>query len=215
MKSHPFWGVHAPLSSLSGAGLLIIASDRVISALICALALIWIGGVTMLAAGLGRRCFPDSAPSVRGGPPPEGSGAFGADAVLVFLSALAAGIFYLALSLTEPILALESGLFILLSSVFVIGSGLYRRVKTYDTAEMLFKAVSEAFVLGVLIIGFALIREPLGRGTLSLPVIGTIRFMKEGPLRILQVSPGALILFGYGAAVFRYFRNRNTNSEDD
>jgi hypothetical protein len=153
----------------------------------------------MLAAGLGRKVLPAQAE----------------DPVLIFLSALASGIFYVVLSLLNPVFAMESAFFIVLSSAFVISSGLYRRVKNYDTPDILLRAVSEALVLGGLILALALIREALGYGALSLPVLGMFRFVKEEPLRLLQASSGALILLGYGAAVYRYVRNRYTNSEDD
>jgi hypothetical protein len=153
----------------------------------------------MLASGLGRKVFPSRTESI----------------ILVFLSALGSWIFYAVLSLLEPVLAMESGFFIVLSSAFVISSGLYRRVKEYDTLEMLSQAVSEALVLGLLVLALSLIREPLGGGTLSLPGAGVFRFVKEEPLYILQASSGALILLGYGLALYRYFRNQYTNSEDD
>jgi hypothetical protein len=168
-------------------------------ALVCALSLIWIGVFTMTTAGLGRKYLPSKTE----------------DVVLVFVAALGSGIFYLVLSLVEPILTMESSLIIALSPVYIISSGLYRRVQEYDTLEMFSQAMAEALVLGLLILGMSLIREPLGYGALSLPMAGMIRFVKEEPLRILQVSSGALILLGYGIALYRYFRNQYTNSEDD
>jgi hypothetical protein len=153
----------------------------------------------MITAGLGRKRLPSETE----------------EPVLVFIAALGAGIFYLVLSLVEPILAMESGFIIALGPVYVISSGLYRRVREYDTLEMFSQAVAEALVLGLLVLGLSLIREPLGYGALSLPMAGMIRFAREEPLRILQVSSGALILSGYGMALYRYFRNQYTNSEDD
>jgi hypothetical protein len=179
--------------------LLVIASGRITQALVCALSLIWIGVFTMTTAGLGRKYLPSETE----------------DTVLVFIAALGSGIFYLVLSFVDPILAMESGLIIALSPAYIISSGLYHRVKEYDTLEMFSQAMAEALVLGLLVLGLSLIREPLGYGAVSLPMVGMIRFAKEEPLRILQVSSGTLILFGYGMALYRYFRNQYTNSEDD
>jgi hypothetical protein len=199
LDSHIFWGIHSPFSALTGIGLLITASGRVTQALVCAFSLVWIGIFTMITAGLGRKYLP---------PKME-------ESVLVFIAALGSGIFYLVLSLIEPVLAMESGFIIALSPAYIISSGLYRRVREYDPLEMFSQALVEALVLGLLVLGLSLIREPLGYGALSLPVAGMIRFSGEEPLRILQVSSGTLILFGYGMALYRYFRNQYTNSEDD
>jgi hypothetical protein len=65
------------------------------------------------------------------------------------------------------------------------------------------------------VLALALIREPLGHGSLSLPGVSPVRFFREEPLRILEAASGALILLGYGTAIYRHFRNRETNSEDE
>jgi len=67
----------------------------------------------------------------------------------------------------------------------------------------------------MLLLGMALIREPLGFGSVSVPGFDIFRFVREEPLRFFQASSGALIILGYGIAVYRHYRNRYTNSEDD
>ncbi|MDR2072978.1 MAG: hypothetical protein LBP60_06070 [Spirochaetaceae bacterium] len=196
-QSHLFWGINSPLTTLTGSGLLIIASGRITFALICGIALIWVYTFSVCTAKLGKLPLP------------------GRDTALLFLAALGAGIFFVVLWIVDPILALESGFFIFLSPVVFIASRLCERVWNFDMAEALSQAVAEALILGILILGLSLIREPLGFGSLSVPGFDSIRFMWEEPLKILQASSGALIILGYGVAVYRYFRNRYTNSEDD
>jgi hypothetical protein len=199
MQAHLFWGSHSPLSALTGAGLLVIASGRIAGALVCTAALVWVYAFTMTAAKLGRAYLP-----------PRGK-----NWILLFLSALSSQIFMVILWIFSPVMALESSFFILLAPMVFAASGLAGRTQAYDLLEALSQAAAEALVLGILILALSLIREPLGFGSLSLPGLDSIRFLREEPLRILQLSSGALILLGYGTAIYRHFRNQYTNSEDD
>jgi hypothetical protein len=227
MQSHLFWGTRSPLSAFTGMGLIIVASGRISSALVCLVALLWTNALTLFAAGIGRKALPEK----------------GRDAVLVFVSSFTCFLFYFFLFLISPFHAMENALCILLCPAFLLASGLYHRIKEYDTPEMVFQAVSEAFVLGALVLAMALIREPLGSGSISLPGLGRIRFMgRESPLSrtilpadpalspeppaaggafpleplaLLKLSSGALIILGYGIALYRHRRNFYTNQEDD
>jgi len=199
LQSHIFWGTNSPLTSFTGAALFVIASDRISSAIVCLLALLWVNLLTMLAAGTGRKFFP----------------AQGGNAVLVFVSSFAALLFFFIVWLLSPLTAMESTLFIVLCPALLVSSNLYSRAAEYDTLEMLSQGAAEAFVMGMLILALALIREPLGFGSVSIPGSGLIRFAKEGPLGLLQFSSGALILLGYGTALYRHHRNQYTNSEDE
>ena len=199
MESHLFWGKNAPLSSLSGAALLIVASGRIVFALICSLTLVWVYVFTLAAVKLGGEYFPQ----------------WGRNAVLLFVSSLAAGIFLILLWIFNPVLAIESSFFVFLVPVAFIASGLHNRVLDYDMGEVLSQALAEALILGTLVLGLSLIREPLGFGSISFPGLDIVRFIENEPLRFFQASSGALILLGYGIAVYRRFRNEITNSEDD
>jgi hypothetical protein len=199
-RSHLFWGADAPLSTLTGAGLLIVASVRTAYALICLGALLWIYVLTALTARLAKPVLP-----LRGKP-----------VVLVFLASLFGSFFLLFMFLVNPILAAESVLIVLLAQVTCIGSDLCRRSDFPDPMDVLARAFLEALVLGILVIALALIREPLGFGSLSVPggAGGIITVINgEGlffPIRLVSASSGALILLGYGLAVFR----RRSPSED-
>jgi hypothetical protein len=216
MQSHLFWGLHSPLSAFTGVGLIIIASGRIASALVCLVVLLWTNALTLFATGIGRKALPEQ----------------GRDAVLVFVSSFACFLFYFFVSMISPFQAMENALSILLCPAFLLASGLYPRVKEYDTPEMVFQAVSEAFVLGALILALALVREPLGSGSVSLPGFGLVRFIGGGdpaaqassppeirlppePLALLKLSSGALIILGYCVALYRSRRNLYTNQEDD
>ena len=199
MRSHLFWGIHSPLVSLTGAALLIVASGRIAFALICTLALVWVSVFTLVIARLGGKRFPR----------------WGRNAVLLFLSSLGAGIFFILLWFFDPLLALGSAFFVFLCPVAFIASGLPGRVLEYDMLEILSQALAEALILGLLILGMALIREPLGYGSVSLPGLGIIRFIREEPLRFLQASSGALVLLGYAIAFYRRFRSGYTGPEEE
>ncbi|MCL1814788.1 MAG: hypothetical protein FWG27_03060 [Treponema sp.] len=202
IQRHFFWGAHSPLSSLTGFVLLIAASSRIAFALICAMALVWVYVFVMTTAKLGGEGFPR----------------WGKNTILLFIASLAAGLFLILLWIFDPLWAMESAFFIFLVPVVFIASGLYDRAEDCDMIDTLALTLAEALILGGLITGMALIREPLGFGSISLPGFEIKRFIRENmqePLRFFQVSSGALIILGYGAAVYRYFRNRITNSEDD
>ncbi|MDR1505530.1 MAG: hypothetical protein LBI67_00335 [Treponema sp.] len=199
MQSHLFWGVNSPLSAFTGVSLIVIASGQITSAVVCVFALLWVNSVTLFVSGIARKTLPEK----------------GSEAVLVFVSSFAGFLFYFFLSIVSPFQAMESALCILLCPVFLAASGIYLRTREYDTPEMVTQAASEALVLGMLVLGLALIREPLGSGSVSLPGLGIIRFMREQPLALLNISSGALILLGYGTALYRNRRNQYTNQEDD
>jgi Na+-transporting NADH:ubiquinone oxidoreductase subunit NqrD len=211
MQSHLFWGIHSPLSAFTGVGLIVIASGRIVSALICLAALLWTNALTLFVAGIGRKALPEK----------------GHDTVLVFVASFASFLFYFFVSVVSPFQAMENTLCILLCPVFLLASGLYSRAHEYDTPEMVFQAVSEALVLGALVLALALIREPLGSGSVSLPGFGLIRFTGElseippesrpplEPIGLLKLSSGAFIILGYGVALYRHWRNIYTNQEDD
>jgi len=198
-QHHVFWGKNSPLTTLGGAAILVIASGRISFALICSFSLIWVYVFTMLAVKLGGNFFPS----------------LGRNAVLLFISSLSAGIFLILLWIFDPLLALESCFFIFLVPAIFTASGLCDSMAQYDILEALSQALVEALILGVLVLGISLIREPLGFGSISVPGLGLIRFIGEEPIRFFQVSAGAFIIMGYGNAIYRYFRNRYANMEEE
>jgi hypothetical protein len=136
----------------------------------------------------------------------------GKSVILLFLAAFFCGVFIILVSLVNPLLILGTVFFLLLVPPCCLGSGLFEASESVDPLEVFFRALQEAVVLSIIILGFALIREPLGMGSLSFPggVQGIIELFGDSdsffPLRILSVSAGGLLLLGYGVALFRFFR---------
>ena len=203
-ESHLFWGSHSPLSTLTGAGLIIMASSRFAFALVCAGALIWVYGLSALIFSGARSIMPIRGRMV----------------ILLFLSAFLCGIFMILVGLLNPLLILGTSFFLLLVPPCCLGSGLFEASDSVSPGEVFSRALFEAIVLAGLILAFALIREPLGMGTLSFPggVQGIVEIFDTAeensvvPIRFLSVSAGGLLLLGYGTALFRYLRERNGNT---
>ena len=207
LESHLFWGPHSPLSALGGAGLIIMASGRVSFALISGITLIWVYGLSALVYSGSRPILP-----VRG-----------RMIVLLFLSTFLCGIFLFLLSLLNPLLVIGMEFFLLLIPVCCLGSGLFNGTESVYPGELVTRALLEAVVLAVIILAFALLREPLGMGTLSLPggVQGIVELFSPDddggfiPVRILSASAGGLLLLGFGISLFRYFRERSGGTMEE
>jgi hypothetical protein len=203
---HVFWGSHAPLSSLAGAGLIVMASSRLAFAIICAGALIWVYGLTSLVYFSSQKIMPQ-----RGKP-----------VILLFLSGLVCSIYILCLFLLNPLLIMGTSFFLFLVPPCCIGSGVFTRLESLDPAKAFFRALLESLVPGGLAIALSLVREPLGLGSISFPggVQGIVEISGGGyegffPVRVFAASGGGLLLLGYGVALFRYFRGSHTNMEED
>jgi len=206
-NTHFFWGQHSPLSSLSKAGLIIMASSRFSFALICSLALVWVYGLTTLVFLCARPIMPSAGKKV----------------ILLFLSAFLCAIFMLLLGFLNPLLILGTTFFILLIPVCCLGSTSFEAAGSTVLLESVSRAVIEALTLGGVIVALALIREPLGMGILSFPggVQGIIElFVNQDadsiiPVRIFSISAGGLLLLGYSVALYRYFREQNGSAPHD
>jgi hypothetical protein len=181
-----------------------MASSRTAFAFIALGVLVWVYGLTALVCCFAGPFFPKK----------------GKNLIVVFLSALFSSLYLLVLTLTSPFLAIETALIIALAPVSCISSEVVDRVKGLAPDEGVLRVVFEALTLGGLILALALIREPLGYGSLSLP--GGLRGIIElfsgsgelfSPVRIISGSAGALLLLGYGIALFRRFRSRYIHTE--
>ena len=131
LESHLFWGSHSPLSSLSGAGLIIMASSRFSFALICAGALIWVYGLSALIFSGARKIMPVRGKMI----------------VLLFLSAFLCGIFMFLAGLLNPLLILGTGFFLVLIPPCCLGSGLFEASESVNSIDFFSRAVLEAVVL--------------------------------------------------------------------
>jgi hypothetical protein len=173
---------------------LILASTRFSYALVSVLALLWV--YILMALALRIPVLPRR----------------GREGIVVFLSSFIAGLFTLVLFFIDPILAMDSLLFLILCPLCCVSSGVLTRIEKLDIGEAAFQSYMEGMILSALILILALIREPLGYGTLSLPggrqgILCPVKFPEESfpPLRVFTSSAGAFFLLGYGIALFRRF----------
>jgi len=195
-SSHPFWGAYSPLSSLLGVPLIIMASNRFSFALVCAFALVWVYGLTALVFAKSQAIMPE----------------WGKPIIVIFLSVFFSGIFMLVLSIFNPLLVVGRYLVFLLTPACCLGTRLFEGKQAAVLDGLILRSLVEAAVLGGITLALSLIREPLGMGTLSFPVlvqsVGELfQLTKDGSfvlLHFLSVSAGALVLLGYGIALFRY-----------
>lgn len=201
-----FWSNASPLACLSGAALLIMASDRLAHAIAVTGALVWVYCLSSLAAYAGVRIFPNRGRTV----------------LLAFLCSCIAGFYLLLLWMLSPLCALEVFFIISLVPMFAMVSDIFKQLQTYDIYETILNSFFEALILGALIIIFALIREPLGYASLSLPggsqgIILLFSLNKKSflPVCVISASSGALLLFGYILGLYRYFRSRRAPQEDN
>jgi len=213
LDSHVFWGLKSPLSALTGAGLLIMASGRFAFAIVCACTLVWVYVLTALVFCMAQPIMPSRGRKV----------------ILLFLSSFFCGLFILLVGLLNPLLVLSTTFFLILIPAFCLGTGFFESIEATDIFDTVFRALLEAVALAGLILAIALIREPLGMGTLSIPSATygiTELFSSEEtntiiPAQIFSVSSGGLLLLGYGTAMYRYFRenyaeaSRNDDSSEE
>ncbi|MDR0289336.1 MAG: hypothetical protein LBI06_00185 [Treponema sp.] len=201
-RSLPYRIFHSgtsPLAYFTGAALLVMASDRLAHAITVLGALVWVYCFSSLVAHVGAKIFPRH----------------GRIMLFAFLGSFFAGIYLLLLWMLSPLCALETFFVIALIPMFCMTSGVFNRMETLDLSDTLLAAFTEAAILGALIVILALIREPLGYLSLSLPggakgIVLLFSFETESflPIRLIASSCGALLLLGYAFQLYRYFKEK-------
>jgi hypothetical protein len=208
-RQNYFWDADSPLSSLTGLSLLIMGSARLSWAVTITGSLIWVYGLaaftfSFLSEIVDREFFPKSGKSY----------------LFMVLASFWGCIYLLFFWLLCPFAALEVFLPLMLVPLFCASSGIGRKIADspedpqYDIYQNMTDAFFHAFVLSVLLIAFAFIREPLSFCSLSFP--GSYRGMvmifqfNDGafvPVRLLVSSAGALILLGFLTGLYQYSKN--------
>jgi hypothetical protein len=195
----------SPLASLSGVALLIMASDRLAHAILVTGALVWTYCLSSLAAHVGVEFFHRR----------------GRTLLLAFLSSCITGFYLLLIWMLSPLCAMEVFFVISLIPMFCMVSDVFKRLETLDLYDAFIDSFFEALVLGVLIVLFAIVREPLGFLSLSLPggargIVFLFSVNAESflPVCLITTSSGALLLLGYFLGLYRYLRAENTPQED-
>lgn len=194
-----FLGRTASLTILSGTALLIMASGRLAHAITVFGAMMWVNILSALTAHTGARVFPRRGRVV----------------LLAFLTSFFAGIFLLVLWMLSPLCALESFFAVSVIPMFCMVSGIYKQLETLTLKDTLLTSFSETVIFGLLIIILALIREPLGYLSLSLPggtrgIVLLFSLTTESflPIHLIAASCGALLLIGYFMGLFRYIKEK-------
>jgi hypothetical protein len=121
--------------------------------------------------------------------------------------------------LINPFLGMECFFPILLGPLVYTGSGAAERIQTMDLSDGLAASFFDVLVYCGLSIALALVREPLGFLSLSFPggSRGMIFFFagKTSLLYPVSLSSGALLLLGYGVALYNFLRGSGSSGEED
>ena len=199
-----YWKNLTPISFLSCAGLLVMSSSRLAHAIITAGSLLWVFCLSSIAISLSNKFLPKIARPV----------------LFAFISSFFAGLYLFLLWIISPLFALEIFFIITLSPMVFIAQGANKHSKILKPAEALSSSLFEALVPGILIIIFALIREPLGFMSLSVPAgrHGIIFLFSADSEAVLQIhiiasSGGALLLLGYFLGLYGYFNKSKKTKE--
>jgi len=201
-----FHGNTVPQLSLSGAALLILVSDRLAHAIVVTGALVWVYCLSSLAAHFAVVIFPKRGRII----------------LLTFLTSFIAGLYLLLLWLLSPLCAMEIFLVVSIIPLFCMGSGIFEKMEKLSPEAMVLAAFSEAMMLGALLVIFALIREPLGYLSLSLPggaqgmiLLFSVTGESFLPIHLITSSCGALLLLGYFLGLYRYSKAQYKMPEED
>jgi len=220
-RQYSFWSSLSPLGGLTGASLLVIASARLSWAITVAGSLFWVYGLSTLTyafllSSLGHSFFP-----VHGRFP-----------VFTCVASFFSSVYILLFWLLCPFAALEVFLPLLLVPLFCAASGIIQNItpagippegdakkqgafisqnSSSEIFDHISNAVSQAVSLSILLIVFAIIREPLSYSSLSFPGtyqgMITIMYFRENaffPIGIFSHSAGAFILLGYVTCLYQY-----------
>jgi Na+-translocating ferredoxin:NAD+ oxidoreductase RnfE subunit len=183
---------------------MIIATSRLAFALGAAGALIWVYTLTALILSFAKPILPKR----------------GLPVLQLFLVSFLGSMYMLLFHGINPYLGMETTFLFLLCPLSCAGSGICRRIEGLPLQKSIFKAFLEALILGGLLVALALIREPLGFGSLTLPggpqgmvalfaPAGALYF----PVRIIAGASGGFLLLGYALILFRQLKGRLTRKE--
>ncbi|MDR0527781.1 MAG: hypothetical protein LBG79_08225 [Spirochaetaceae bacterium] len=193
----------SPALLLSAAPLLIISTSRLAFALIAACALIWTAGISICISRLPQRIFPQKT-------------FFGI--LPLFLFSWTASLFFFVLEILNPVLAQETMLIVLITPAMFFAGGICNRTQNLSFKAALGKTLGETSVSGAFFVCFAVLRETLGYGALSIPCREGIKelFSFEGdafPVQIISSASGAFLLLGYIFFIARFIRPRKAKED--
>jgi hypothetical protein len=186
---------YTPLSTMSGAALLVIASARCSYAIVTLGSLLWVHFLcTLINSGI-QNVFQKISVKMLG----------------VLISAFIGSLYLLFLYLVNPFLALETSLLCSLVPVYYIGNWDFESFKNTGFDAVVSDSWKQPLSLGCFILAFSFIREPLGFATLSVPggERGIIQLFNAQqaypfPVELISSAAGALFLLAYILIVLRY-----------
>jgi Na+-transporting NADH:ubiquinone oxidoreductase subunit NqrD len=197
-----FFGAHAPLSTLMSVGLMISATSRLAFAIAATGALAWVYTLMALILGFAKPILPKKGLLV----------------LQLMLAGFLGSLYSLIFQCANPYLGMETTFLLLLCPLSCVGSGICRRIEGLARREAILEAFLEALALGGVLVALALIREPLGFGSLTLPggpqglvalfALEAAESAVYFPARIIAGASGGLLLLGYALALFRRFKRR-------
>jgi hypothetical protein len=195
----------SPEGALPGCGLLIIASGKLSHAITAAGALLWVYGLTTLVIYAAAKIFPRQ----------------GRTTLISFLASFMAAVYLFAQWFLSPLCALESFFAVSLVPIFYMASGAPKHFNAVSAEDSFFSSFFKALSLGVLLMAFAIIREPLSYMSLSLPggVQGSVILFSFSagsflPVQLIASSGGTLLLLGYFLAIYKYMNKTKEGDEN-
>ncbi|MDR2491143.1 MAG: hypothetical protein LBD20_07055 [Spirochaetaceae bacterium] len=191
-----------PYIPLSAVTLIVLATGRLSAALIGIAALFWTFTFSLCICRCLKKLLPES----------------GKRFIVIMVSSLIASFFYLILYGINPVMAIESSLHIAVTPFIYCSYRFEKQDGGTELSEIVLPPLSAVFSISVLMFAFALIREPLGYASLSLPggKAGIIELFNRGggfpyAVEFIARSAGVLLILGYVLAAFRRI-NRDRDS---
>jgi hypothetical protein len=182
-----------------------MASGRLSHAITAAGALVWVYGLTTLVIYTAAKFFPRHGRTI----------------LISFLASFMAAVYLFILWLLSPLCALESFFAVSLVPVFYIASGVSKHFNALSAEDSFFSSFFEALSLGVLLLAFAIIREPLSFLSLSLPggpqgsvMLFSFRLESFLPVQLIGSSGGALLILGYFWALFKRINKKQDGEKN-
>jgi hypothetical protein len=204
---------HRPLTTLSAAALLVVASSRLAFAIVALINLVTVYLFTALISEALKkvRLFKNSGHEIWLFPKKNQKLAD------LFLVNFIGCIFFFVHYCISPLLAMETIFITLFVPIFAYLEDAGEKYADLPLLRVAKKSFFESIYLGILTIAIALIREPLGYATLSLPggsggIIELFNNENSFPftIEIISLSSGAFLLIGFIMVVFRVLDRRRT-----
>jgi hypothetical protein len=204
---------HRPLTMLSATALLIIASSRLAFAIIALINLVVVCLLTaMISESLKRvRLFKQSGYEIRLFPKKN------QNLVYLFLANFTGCVFFFVYYCISPLLAIETIFITLFVPIFAYLEKIGEKYSDLSLFRVAKSCFFESACLGFLVVIIALIREPLGYATLSLPggTGGIIELFNNDnsfpfTIEIISLSSGAFLFVGFIMVVFHVLDRRKT-----